>query len=79
MFQVRVSYFFKIYTFYVCFLVLCVLISILCVPGFCIALCIVSHHAYHYLFSICVQFYRSLSQGLHPTGVNKYHIISYQK
>jgi len=79
MFQVRVSYFFLIYSFYVSFLVLCVLISILCVPGLCIALCIVSHHVYHYLFSICVQFYRPLPPGGHPIAVNKYHTTSYQK
>jgi len=64
------------YSFYVCFLVLYVLLSISCVLCFCTVSCIVSPHVYRCLFSICVQYYRQLSPGGNPTAVNKY-IISY--
>jgi hypothetical protein len=63
--------------FFVSFLVLYVLFSNLCVLCFCIVLCIVPHHVYSWVFSVCVQFYRSLPQGGHPIAVNKYIIISY--
>ena len=62
---------------FVCFLVLYILLSILCVPCFRIVLCIVSPHAYGCLFSICVQFYRPLPPGGDPTAVNKCRILWY--
>ena len=48
------------FSFYVCFLVLYILFSILCVLCFCVlcfCVCIGSPHEYSCLFSICVQVY----------------------
>jgi hypothetical protein len=42
--------------FYICLLVLYVLLSILCVLGFCIVLFILFPHVYSF-FSICLQVY----------------------
>ena len=51
------------YSFYVCFLVLCVLLSSLCVRCVCVFfLCTVSPHVNSCLLSICVQLYRMETQ-----------------
>ena len=55
-YAIIISFMFFNYTLYVCFLVLYVLLSILCVPCCCIALFIVSPHLHSCLFYICVQF-----------------------
>jgi hypothetical protein len=65
------------YLFYVCFLLLYILLSIFCVLFFGIILCIVSPHMYGCLFSICVQFYQLLPLGANPIAVNKCCIIYY--
>jgi hypothetical protein len=64
---------FSDYSFYVCFLVLYVLLFILCAP------CFVLFRAlflsmYSFLSSICVQIYRPLPPGGYPNARNKYHI-----
>ena len=74
MLLVIVLYFFK-YSFYVCVLVLYVLLSILCV--LCFVFCIFSSHVFSYLFSICVQFYRPLPPGGSSIVLYKFRIISY--
>ena len=65
--------------FYVCFLVLYVLLSILCVLCFCIALCTVSPHVYNCFFSICIKVYWPwpLPTCGNRIAVNKYRITSY--
>ena len=52
------------------------LFSILCIPCFCVVLCVVSPSVYSCLFSIFVQFYLPLPSGGNRIAVNKY-IISY--
>jgi hypothetical protein len=69
---------FLIYSFYVCFLFVCVLLLIFCVLCFCIVSCIVYPQAYSRLFSIYVLIYRPHPPGGNQTGVNIYHITSYQ-
>ena len=58
----------------VCFIVLYIWPSILCVLCFCLLLCIVSPLVHSCLFSICVQIYWPLPLDGNPIAVNKYHI-----
>jgi hypothetical protein len=63
------------YSFCVCFFVLYVSLSILCVLYFRV-FDVVSRHVYSYFFSIYVQVYGPWPTVGNPVTINNYHILS---